>query len=79
MIMILSAIILEVSVMIYGASQLAGMSTSDAVLELAGRSVLSEYDTELLKRYGIFAVNLDEAQIKDKISYMQITVFIIIY
>ena len=68
LIMILSAIILAISVMIYGASQLAGMSASDAVLELAGRSVLSEYDTELLKRYGIFAVNLDEAQIKDKIS-----------
>jgi hypothetical protein len=67
--MILAAILAAVGVIVYEASQLAGRSYSDAVLELAGRSILAEYDTELQKRYGIFAFQLDQNQVESKINY----------
>ncbi|MEL7654602.1 MAG: DUF5702 domain-containing protein [Bacillota bacterium] len=67
--MILASVIFAVSVFIYQASQLAGESYADAVLELAGRSILSEYDIQLQKRYGIFAVHTNESQTEEKIKY----------
>lgn len=60
--------LLVVGLFIHAASQAAGRSYADAVLELAGRSVLSEYDIQLQKRYGIFAVHTDERQAEEKIK-----------
>ena len=67
--MILAAVLAAVGVIVYESAQLAGRSYADAALELAGRSILSEYDTELQKRYGIFAFQLDQNQIESKIKY----------
>lgn len=67
--MILASVILLVSLFIYAASQAAGRSYADAVLELAGRSILSEYDRTLQKRYGLFAVRTDEASAEEKIKF----------
>jgi hypothetical protein len=67
--MILAAVLAAVGIIVYEASQLAGESYSDAVLELAGRSILAEYDTELQERYGLFAFNLEQNQVENKINY----------
>lgn len=64
---ILASILLLVIFFIHAASQAAGRSYTDAVLDLAGRSVLSEYDRQLQKRYGIFAFHSDETQAEEKI------------
>ncbi|MDR1496645.1 MAG: DUF5702 domain-containing protein [Clostridiales Family XIII bacterium] len=47
----------------------AGVSYADAAFQAAGRSVLSEYDTELLKRYGLFAFKGDERRIERDIAF----------
>ncbi|HWQ77683.1 MAG TPA: DUF5702 domain-containing protein, partial [Anaerovoracaceae bacterium] len=67
--MILASILLLVGLFIHAASQAAGKSCADAVFDLAGRSVLSEYDLQLQKRYGIFAVRTDEKQAEEKIKF----------
>ena len=67
--MILASMIFTVFVFIHEASLLAGRSYSDAVLELAGRSVLSEYDTHLMDNYGIFAIHTDQSEAEGKIKY----------
>ncbi|HVI42565.1 MAG TPA: DUF5702 domain-containing protein [Anaerovoracaceae bacterium] len=67
--MILASILMVVSLFIHAASQNAGRSYADAVFDLAGRSVLSEYDIQLQKRYGIFAVHTDERQAEEKVRY----------
>lgn len=66
--MILAGVLLCVSLFIHFASQAAGRSYADAVLQLAGRSVLSEYDLQLQRRYGLFAVHTDEKQVEEKIK-----------
>lgn len=67
--MILASILFAVGVFIHQAAQSAGRSYSDAVLELAGRSILSEYDIPLQERYGIFAVSTDESEAESKLKY----------
>ncbi len=67
--MILASMIFAVCVFNYEASQLAGRSYADAVLELSGRSILSEYDTQLQQCYGIFAVHIDQSEAEKKIKY----------
>jgi hypothetical protein len=67
--MILASVLLLTGMFIHFAAQAAGKSCADAVFELAGRSVLSEYDLELQRRYGIFAVQTDEKQAEEKIKY----------
>lgn len=67
--LILASILLLVSMFIHAASQAAGKSYADAVFDLAGRSILSEYDVRLYERYGIFAVHTDSDQAEDKIRY----------
>lgn len=67
--MILASVLLLVGLFIHAASQTAGRSYADAVFDLAGRSVLSEYDRELQKRYGIFAVRTDESSAEEKLKY----------
>ena len=67
--MILASVLLTVGLFIHAASQTAGRSYADAVFDLAGRSVLSEYDLQLEKRYGLFAIHTDESQAEEKIKY----------
>ena len=67
--MILASILLTVALFIHAASQTAGRSYADAVFDLAGRSVLSEYDLQLERRYGLFAIHTDESQAEEKIKY----------
>lgn len=67
--MILASVLLAVGMFIHAASHSAGRSYADAVFDLAGRSVLSEYDLQLQKRYGLFAVHTDESQTEEKITY----------
>jgi len=66
--MILASMLLLTGMFIHAASQAAGRSCADAVLELAGRSILSEYDLQLKNRYGIYAVHTDEKQAEEKIK-----------
>lgn len=66
--MILASMLLLTGMFIHAASQAAGKSYADAVLELAGRSILSEYDLQLKERYGIYAVHTDEKQAEEKIK-----------
>lgn len=67
--MILASILMLAGLFIHASSEAAGRSYADAVLDLAGRSVLSEYDLPLKNRYGIFAVHTDESQVEGKIKY----------
>lgn len=66
--MILASMLLVAGLFIHAASHAAGKSYADAVFELAGRSVLSEYDLQLESRYGLFAVHTDESQAEDRIK-----------
>jgi hypothetical protein len=67
--MILASMLLLVGLFIHAASHEAGRSYADAVFDLAGRSVLSEYDRELQRRYGLFAFYGDERQTEEKLEY----------
>jgi len=67
--MILASILMLAGLFIHASSEAAGRSYADAVFDLAGRSVLSEYDLPLQNRYGIFAVHTDERQAEGKIKY----------
>lgn len=67
--MILASVLAVAVLFIHAGSQAAGRSYADAVFELAGRSVLSEYDLTLQKRYGLFAVHTDEREAEEKIEY----------
>ncbi|MDR3365140.1 MAG: DUF5702 domain-containing protein [Clostridiales Family XIII bacterium] len=64
------ACFITVSAVLFAAAKsAAGRSMADASLQLAGRSVLSEYDTRLLSDYGLLAFRGDEARIEDAIGY----------
>lgn len=67
--MILASILMLAGLFIHASSVAAGRSYADAVFDLAGRSILSEYDIPLQNRYGIFAVHTDESQVEKKIKY----------
>lgn len=67
--LILSSMLILTGLFIHFASQAAGRSYADAVLDLAGRSVLSEYDVRLHDRYGIFAIHAEEGRTEAKIKY----------
>ena len=67
--MILASILMLAGLFVHASSEAAGRSYADAVLDLAGRSILSEYDLPLQNRYGIFAVHTDESQAEEKIKY----------
>ena len=67
--MILASILMLAGLFIHASSEAAGRSYADAVFDLAGRSILSEYDRPLQNRYGIFAVHTDESQAGEKIKY----------
>ena len=55
LLLVLAGMISLASVYIYGAGVITDRSYAESVLQLAGRSVLTEYDTELKDEYGILA------------------------
>jgi hypothetical protein len=57
---ILSALLLLAGVLIQAAGLAAGKSYGDLVFQMAGRSLLSEYDRKLYEDYGLFAMRSDE-------------------
>lgn len=65
--MILAAVLSVVGVFLQVSAQLAANSKADAVLELAGKSLLSEYDRKLLARYGLFAIKAEMSGLEQKI------------
>jgi hypothetical protein len=67
--MILSALLLLVGVLIQAAGLAAGKSYGDLVFQMAGRSLLSEYDKKLYEDYGLFAMRSDEEQAARKLLY----------
>ncbi|GHU67206.1 hypothetical protein AGMMS49983_18040 [Clostridia bacterium] len=69
LVIILSAFIAVASLLFVGAKSVAGRSMADAALQVAGRSILSEYDTRLLKDYGILAFRGDEARMEADIKF----------
>ncbi len=66
--MILSALLLLVGLLGEIAAGMVSRPYVDAVFDLAGRSVLSEYDRILQSRYGLFGFLLDEEAIGKKIE-----------
>ena len=67
--MILAAILMVVGVLIYYSTKIVSESYVDGVLDLAGRSVLSEYNVKLWEDYGLFAVRGEADQIENKLSF----------
>jgi hypothetical protein len=67
--MILSSVILLAGVLIQAAGLAAGKSYGDLVFQMAGRSLLSEYDRRLYADYGLFAMRSDEEQAAGKLSH----------
>jgi hypothetical protein len=64
-----AGMIVLVTCLFAGAKAAAGISYADAALQTAGRSVISEYDTELLGKYGLFAFRGDERRIESDIAF----------
>ena len=61
---------LTVSAVLFAAAKsVTNRSMTDASLQLAGRSVLAEYDRRLLSDYGLLAFRGDEGWVEDAIVY----------
>lgn len=73
LVFILAAMIGLTSAFIYAAKRASAISYGDGLLNLAGRSVLSEFALELKDRYGLFAFEKTgkevEAEIKEDTDY----------
>jgi len=69
LVVVFACFITVAAVLFAGAKSAAGRSMTDASLQLAGRSVLSEYDVRLLSDYGLIAFRGDEGRIEDTIIY----------
>ncbi len=65
--MILSAILLVVAMFGEGAAGLVSRPYANAVLDLAGRSIISEYDRDLKSRYELFGFLMDDEIVEDKL------------
>ncbi|MDR3071875.1 MAG: DUF5702 domain-containing protein [Clostridiales Family XIII bacterium] len=64
-----ASILLIASVLFAAARAVAEKSTADAAFEIAGRAILSEYDTRLLEEYGLLAFHGDEERIENDIAF----------
>lgn len=71
LVFILSSMIMMVVAFIYSAGQSAVRSSADSLLNVAGRAVLSEFDLDLKKDYGIFAFIGQSSDIKKRSINMQ--------
>ena len=66
---ILMSMVMLSMVFVQAARDVCGASYSDAVLEVAGRSVLAEFDRRLKDEYGIFAFHGREDTVESKIRF----------
>ena len=69
LVVVFACFVTVTAVLFAGAKAASGRSMADASLQLAGRSVLSEYDRRLLSDYGLLAFRGDESRIEDAIVY----------
>jgi len=69
LVIVFACFVTVTAVLFAGAKSVAGRSMADASLQLAGRSVLSEYDRRLLSDYGLLAFRGDESRMEDAIVY----------
>ncbi|MDR0424143.1 MAG: DUF5702 domain-containing protein [Clostridiales Family XIII bacterium] len=67
--LIFASLIIVASVLIRAAGLSAGRSYGDAVFNMAGRSLLSEYDQKLFEDYGIFGMRSDEEDARRKLLH----------
>lgn len=61
--------LLAVGTMTEVTSGVCAASMGKSVMDLAGRSVLAEYDKGLLNEYGLFGVRLDNGEMEDRFRY----------
>jgi len=69
LVVVFACFVTVTAVLFAGAKSASGRSMADASLQLAGRSVLSEYDRKLLSDYGLLAFRGDESRMEDAIVY----------
>ena len=69
LVIIFACFVTVTAVLFAGAKSVTGRSMADASLQLAGRSVLSEYDKRLLSDYGLLAFRGDENRIEEAMRY----------
>jgi len=69
LVMILSSMILLVFALVQIAIQVSGGSVGQSILQLSGRSILSEYDQNLKKEYGILAFRGQSNELASKMAY----------
>ncbi len=65
---ILTSLILLCLAMIMGAREQSVNSRADAVLQLAGDSLLSEFDRKILTDYGLFLLNSDTSYLSSRFA-----------
>jgi len=69
---ILAALITITLTFIYSAREESIKSRVDGIMNLAGDSVMSEFDYNVQKEYGLFMLSLDEETLEKKIkSYVE--------
>jgi hypothetical protein len=66
---VFAALLVLVACLFTAAQHAAGVAFADAAFRSAGRSILSEYDTGLMDRYGICAFRGDERQMERDIAF----------
>ena len=64
---VLAALIAVTLALIYGARAECVKSRADGIINLAGDSVMSEYDRDIQKEYGIFLLKGDDAALSKKL------------
>lgn len=69
LLIIMSGIVALTIVYVHASNRASNIAYSDEVIFLSARSVLSEYDLDLLEEYGLFAFEADEKEISEKIAY----------
>lgn len=65
----LVSMLLVIAILTEAVSGAAARSYGMAVLELAGRSTLSNYNCYLKEQYGLFGMNMDAEAIKEEVLY----------
>ena len=75
LILLLLAAIVAVGSLTEAAISIASRSYGYAVLDLAGRSVLSEYDRELRNRYGLFGLSTTTEKVAERLELYTETSF----
>jgi hypothetical protein len=69
LIMILLTFIFVIGILTEAAAGKASRVYANSVIDLAGRSILSEYDINLKNKYGIFGVITDEETVEKKFNW----------